>query len=182
MEDTIYNFKYKKIKNFLNVDEIEILKNYTIINHRKNDNLVGDYQSDDSSYYADPAMEGLLLAKRKKMELLTGLKLLPTYAYYRLYTYLADLKKHKDRPACEISVTINLGSSGEEWPIFMDGNPIELEPGDAAIYLGCEIEHWREEFYGDYCSQAFLHYVNFNGEHKAEYKDRRQLWGTENVN
>ena len=28
------------------------------------------------------------------------------------------LKRHKDRPSCEISTTINLG--GDPWPIFID--------------------------------------------------------------
>jgi hypothetical protein len=42
-------------------------------------------------------------------------------------------------------------------------NRINLEPGDAAIYSGCEIEHWREEFKGDWHAQTFLHYVDKNG-------------------
>ena len=29
------------------------------------------------------------------------------------------LKRHKDRPSCEISTTVNLG--GDPWPIFIDG-------------------------------------------------------------
>jgi hypothetical protein len=35
-----------------------------------------------------------------------------------------------------------------------------MEPGDATIYLGCELEHWREEFKGEDCAQVFLHYNN----------------------
>ena len=30
-----------------------------------------------------------------------------------------ELKRHKDRPSCEISTTLNLG--GDPWPIFIDG-------------------------------------------------------------
>ena len=26
------------------------------------------------------------------------------------------------------------------------------------IYLGCELEHWREKFEGQYIVQTFLHY------------------------
>jgi hypothetical protein len=33
-EENIYSFKYKKINNFLNESEIQLLKNYTIIQHR----------------------------------------------------------------------------------------------------------------------------------------------------
>ena len=178
MTETIYNFKYKKIKNFLTEDEIILLKNYCIIRHRLNNNFLGDAQvGDDASYYADPLIEGLLLSKHKKIETLTGVELYPTYSYYRMYTYLAELKKHKDRPSCEISVSVNIDSCGKSWPIFMEGNEIHLEKGEAVIYLGQKVEHWRNEFDGDYCCQAFLHYVNKNGENKEWLTDKRKLWG-----
>jgi hypothetical protein len=107
--------------------------------------------------------ESLLLTKLKKMQEECGLELNPTYAFARVYTYLATLDKHTDRPSCEISVTVMIGSSGETWPIYMDGKEFNLNPGDAAIYLGCEVEHWREEFQGDWHNQIFLHYVDKNG-------------------
>ena len=101
------------------------------------------------------------------MEKETGLKLFPTYSFFRLYTLLSDLKKHSDRPSCEVSVTVMLGSDGTQWPIYMDGKPVDLNPGDACIYLGCELEHWREPFEGDWHLQTFLHYVDQNGPHTA---------------
>mgnify|MGYP003120860093 FL=1 len=70
-----------------------------------------------------------------------------------------------------------VGSSGEKWPIFMDGTSVELEAGDAVIYSGCEVEHWREEFLGDYHSQFFLHYVDKNGPHKELNLDNRFYLG-----
>jgi hypothetical protein len=94
-----------------------------------------------------------------------------------MYTVNADLKKHKDRPACEVSVTVMIGSDGTKWPIYMDGTELNLEPGDAAIYLGCEIEHWREKFKGDWQAQTFLHYVDKNGLNKEWVKDKRLLYG-----
>ena len=57
------------------------------------------------------------------------------------------------------------------------GAEINMEPGDAAIYLGCEIEHWREEFKGDWHAQTFLHYVDKNGINKEWFKDKRQIYG-----
>jgi hypothetical protein len=94
-----------------------------------------------------------------------------------MYTVNADLKKHKDRPSCEVSVTVMIGSDGIKWPIYMEGTEINMEPGDAAIYLGCEIEHWREEFKGDWHAQTFLHYVDKNGRNKEWVKDKRMLYG-----
>jgi len=111
------------------------------------------------------------------MEEETGLELSPTYGYSRVYTYGAVLNKHKDRPACEVSVTVMVGSSKEEWPIYMDGTEINLKPGDAAIYLGCEVEHWREEFKGDWHMQFFLHYVDKNGPFSNLEFDGRPLLG-----
>jgi hypothetical protein len=42
-----------------------------------------------------------------------GKRLYPTYSYARLYKPGEELKKHKDRPACEISATITLGFEGD---------------------------------------------------------------------
>jgi hypothetical protein len=118
-----------------------------------------------------------MINKLNLMQKETGLELLPTYAFWRMYTTNADLKKHKDRPSCEISVTVMIGSDGNKWPIFMDGTEINMEPGDATIYLGCEIEHWREKFKGDWHAQTFLHYVDKNGVNKEWVKDKRMLYG-----
>jgi hypothetical protein len=96
-----------------------------------------------------------------------------------MYTKFADLKKHKDRPSCEISVTVMIDSDGTNWPIFIDGTKIDLEPGDAAIYLGCEVEHWRETFDGDWHAQAFLHYVDQDGPNKDYKFDKHRGLGIE---
>ena len=110
------------------------------------------------------------------MEKITGLKLLPTYSFYRMYVYDSELLKHTDRKSCEISVTINFGSCGTDWDIYMDGTAFNLKPGDAVVYLGVELEHWRKKFYGDYYSQCFLHYVDRDGMNTRFYKDQRLLW------
>ena len=41
---------------------------------------------------------------------------------------------------------------------------VDLEPGDAMVYKGCEIEHWREPFHGIACAQVFYHYTDVNGD------------------
>ena len=144
-----------------------------------------DKQAPDSySHYADMAMETLLLAVQPKMEKETGLNLIPTYSYARIYKNGDILKRHKDRFSCEISTTMNLG--GDKWPIYIEPNPkkgkdtdngyesdytdgvkVELKPGDMLVYKGCDVEHWREAFEGDNCGQVFLHYNDASDE-KAE--------------
>ena len=85
--------------------------------------------------------------------------------------------RDRDRESCEISATISIGSDGTKWPIYMDGTPCFLEHGDAAIYFGCEVMHWREDFTGDWYAQAFIHYVQKDGPFKEFSRDKRLLWG-----
>ena len=103
------------------------------------------------------------------MERETGLKLFPTYSYSRVYSFNSVLEPHVDRPSCEVSVTAMWGSCGTPWPIYMDNIPIEMQPGDAVVYLGCDIEHSRDYFKGDWHAQTFFHYVDQNGPY-TDYK------------
>ena len=70
------------------------------------------------SHYADTAMETLLQNVQPKMEEETGLSLIPTYSYARIYKKGDILERHKDRYSCEVSTTLNLG--GDAWPIYLD--------------------------------------------------------------
>jgi hypothetical protein len=149
------------------------------------------------SHYADMVMETLLVKMLPVMASETGLDLVPTYSYARIYKNGDILKRHKDRPSCEISTTLNLG--GDPWPIYIDGtgadNVIDeqrniikpnapegtkvlLEVGDMLVYSGCELEHWREPFKGQVCGQVFLHYNHRNGPFADKNKfDKRPLLG-----
>lgn len=117
--------------------------------------------------------ETLLESLWPTMEEIVGEELIPTYAYARLYTNGDYLEKHTDRPACEISVTVQLGRSHHyAWPIYMGGNRVDMAEGDAVVYKGCEIEHWRNVCSGPdgyYSGQVFLHYVRVNGPYAAEH-------------
>ena len=70
------------------------------------------------SKYGDWVMETLLMYMIPIMKAKTGMDLVPTYSYTRLYEKGNKLKRHKDRPSCEISTTLHLG--GDEWPIYLD--------------------------------------------------------------
>jgi len=147
--------------------------------------------------YGDWVMETLLQYMRPIMKVKTGLDVVPTYSYTRLYEKGNILKRHKDRPSCEISTTLHLG--GNEWPIYLDptgadcviderkniikpgaskGIQVDLKAGDMLIYSGCELEHWREPFQGTVCSQVFLHYNHANGPFaKTNLYDKRPMLG-----
>ena len=136
------------------------------------------------SKYADPAMEAMLLHIHPLMEKHTGLKLYPTYSFYRVYRNGDILHPHKDRPSCEISTTVCFNYSYDDskytWPIIMDGNKVDMEPGDIVIYRGVDLEHSREEFAPPSDSwhvQAFLHYVDSNGPYANFKWDNRTSVG-----
>jgi len=149
------------------------------------------------SIYGDPVMDTLLMKVLPRMQDETELQLVPTYSYARLYKKGDILRRHKDRPSCEISTTIHLG--GDRWPIFIDptgtdnvidefkqihkpnapkGNEVLLDIGDMLVYSGCELEHWRESFQGEVCGQVFLHYNHANGPFAEKNKfDKRPMLG-----
>ena len=190
-------FKYQVIKKAVSFELANFIFNYFLLkrdavefmyqNNITYDNGMLGTWSDKQvpntySHYADMVMETLMMKVLPRMQKETGLELIPTYSYARLYKTGDILKRHKDRPSCEISTTLNLG--GAPWPIFIDGtgsnNVIDeyknihkpnapkgtkvlLEVGDMLVYSGCELEHWREPFEGDICGQVFLHYNHVNG-------------------
>jgi len=168
--------KYQVIKNAISHELANFIFNYFLLkrdavsfmydNNIIYDNgMLGTWTDDQIpntySHYADPVMETLLVKVLPVMQKETGLDLIPTYSYARAYKKGDELKKHKDRPSCEISTTINLG--GDPWPIFIEGTKVLLEVGDMLVYSGCELEHWREPFDGNICGQVFLHYNHVNG-------------------
>ena len=149
------------------------------------------------SHYADNVMETLLVKMLPVMAKETGLNLVPTYSYARIYKKGDILRRHKDRPSCEISTTLNLG--GDPWPIFIDGTGADsvideyksiikpnapkgtkvlLDVGDMLVYSGCELEHWREPLEGDVCAQVFLHYNHVDGPFAEQNRfDKRPMLG-----
>jgi hypothetical protein len=153
-----------------------------MFNLQKSGKLFKDDQCPVSdAVYGDPVFDKILQDFAEPIGKQVGKKLLPTYTYARIYRPGEVLKKHVDRPACEISATLTLGYEGPScWPIIFDEVkciPITLEPGEMAVYKGCDVAHWRTEFKGTWHVQVFFHYVDADGPHKNEYKDRRQDFG-----
>ena len=126
--------KYQVIKSAISYDLANFIFNYFLLKRDAvefmySNNIVADTGMlgtwrdqqipNTYSHYADMVMETLLMKVLPRMQEETGLQLIPTYSYARAYKKGDELKRHKDRPSCEISTTINLG--GDPWPIFIDG-------------------------------------------------------------
>ena len=161
--------KYKYVKNILSGDLVDYLSSFSLKNFRVNNNprypMAYSVHSADSQIY-----HHILYFLKDTMEKETNLKLKPTYCYNRIYLPGGELKKHKDRSACEISASITLKyfykDKNYKWPLCMDNIPIVIESGDGVIYKGCEIEHWRPFFIQPkecWHHQLFIHYIDLNG-------------------
>jgi hypothetical protein len=121
----------------------------------------------------------LLIEKVPFMASVMEEPMFPTYSYARLYKKGETLKKHTDRGACEVSVTLHLSNDGVEWPICFETPDkqvvsVNLKPGQAVIYLGCIAPHWRDADEGSDYRQLFLHYVRARGENRYCYFDKRR--------
>jgi len=176
------NNLYILVKNFISQDEINILKNYCKIAHRFNDRHFDPVLNFDTGIYGDPVFESLMISKTKKMSEICEKDLVETYSYWRMYTNDATLKMHSDRPSCEFSVSVMIDSDGTPWPFVAGDNSIDMKPGDAIVYKGCDLKHGRPDPYkGDYHSQVFLHYVDKNGKNKDWIYDSRPSLGMPNT-
>ena len=164
--------KYKLIKNFFSKEELNLLEKYCYNKLDLNKDYRLDGQSFSPAWYSDPLMTALLDTKLPLVEKESNLQLFQTYAYWRYYVFGATLKKHTDRPACEISVTACI-KKYDNWPIVVEGTSFELEEGDAVLYAGCDQEHLRPGIYkGEGMAQVFFHYVNQNGIYKNHAYDQ----------
>lgn len=165
--------------------------------------FVTDQQSPDQPAWAgETFLDAILLENLKKAEELVGYELYPTYSYARMYGPGAILEPHKDRPACEVSFTCTVGFEGDPSALFfckdvkedeelpageltneeiererLSGTPTKMilsTPGDAAVYLGCKIIHWREPIENTRSlAQLFMHYVAKNGPNSSQKYDGR---------
>lgn len=169
----------KHIKNFLNKKELKKTFDYfdyLVFKHPNKFSRESQTGQVPNSlcFYSNMVANYIMIKKAKEVEKHFGEKLLPTYTYVRHYTRGMELKKHVDRSACEMSLTLNIWQD-EKWPIYFekDNKKIEIytEPGEMALYEGCKYPHWREKYKGESYLQMFIHYVRKNGNNKIEHYD-----------
>tara|TARA_Y100001951_G_C11178941_1_gene204777 strand:- start:13 stop:675 length:663 start_codon:yes stop_codon:yes gene_type:complete len=215
------NKKYEVVKKAISYELANFIFNYFLMDRqvtafmlqnnmvRDGNPLIGTWKDQQipNTYarYSDQVMETLMMKVLPLISKITGLNLIPTYSYARLYKQRDKLVRHRDRPSCEVSTTLHLG--GDPWPIFIDptgrsgilksfgenkvklkkrppkGVPVTLDVGDMMIYSGCDLEHWRKPFKGTVCGQVFLHYNNVNGPFALMNKfDKRPMLGLPRLN
>jgi hypothetical protein len=94
----------------------------------------------------------------------------PSYAYLAAYNEGSVLHRHVDRPQCAYSMTIPVDYTPEptleaSWPIRLGLQDAEVvvyqSLGDALVYAGPRVEHFREALPAGHISTSLLfHYVD----------------------
>jgi hypothetical protein len=178
MNKTLQENNYIFVDNFISKEESQNLyKQFKKDIEDFPNDFIADCQCPKSfAMYNYKLFLELLINKISHVSELIDEPVMPTYSYARLYQKGEVLKKHIDGKVCEISVTLNLGGD-KDWEIFFtkpngEQVPVNVKPGQAAIYLGRESIHWREEFKGKEYAQVFLHYVRNNGPYWRYYFDK----------
>lgn len=117
-----------------------------------------------------------------------GRPVLPTYSFLRVYHEGQVLTPHRDRRACQHSLTLHLtaapatASVGAGWPVDFEDlhgrhRSVALTAGDAALYQGCALRHWRAACPLEWYVQVFLHYVEASGPFADQAFDGREYLG-----
>ncbi len=142
--------------------------------------------------HALPAMKTFLWGLTPAMEQVAGTRLIPTYDYFRIYQRGDICRVHRDRPACEHSLSLTLEySDGAEWAlevghqgtkgpgdIFSDdfgdepSSMLMMNVGDAVAYRGVDARHGRTRPNPNrWSAHLFLHWVDPDGPHADQAFD-----------
>jgi alkylated DNA repair dioxygenase AlkB len=166
------------IPNFISSERAKFLENEFFELEKTNRYVVDDQAPNSPAIYNFKPFLELLCEKTPQVSSLIKETVLPTYSYARIYKNNEILENHVDRQACEISLSVHLGSDAE-WDITIqkpneEKIDLNLKPGDAVLYLGCTAFHGREKPYTgqNYC-QLFLHYVRSRGPNAWTYFDKK---------
>jgi len=123
--------------------------------------------------YNPPQTHAAMYKYKFQIQDAIGKKLHGTYSYGRLYRHGNVLEKHTDREASEYGVSVTTGIGGDgQWPFYIDDTKVMLGLGDAVIYKGTELEHWREECQHDWHTISLFFFVDADGEYKHLKDDK----------
>eukprot|EP01063_Lacrimia_lanifica_P016946 TRINITY_DN2357_c0_g1_i1.p1 TRINITY_DN2357_c0_g1~~TRINITY_DN2357_c0_g1_i1.p1 ORF type:complete len:610 (+),score=174.66 TRINITY_DN2357_c0_g1_i1:140-1969(+) len=154
----------------------------------------GDRRTERYFLYNDPVARYVMAQCTPFIARLYGAPVKPSYSYMISYRDESELLPHQDREQAEIVVTIQLDSfpSCDVWPLYIGADPqppkrgdAEKPPehlrrrhvlcdGDAVVFRGRRMIHWREKITpGTETSMLLIHYVDasYNGSLKQGFKD-----------
>ncbi|MFP2910119.1 hypothetical protein ACLESD_34800 [Pyxidicoccus sp. 3LFB2] len=153
--------------------ELAALREYTAALLREGLLSFGDRQvSRRFGRYNEPISRFLQTRLAPLMSAVTGRAVLPTFSFLFCYASGAELKPHTDRREAEYSISLQVDYAPEPspgaatpWPLgfqLADGTAVltDLRLGDAVLYHGAELVHFREPLpEGHRSAQLILEYV-----------------------
>lgn len=176
---------FVKIKGVLTPEIIELYKGFidiTIVKQMRDledsPYLGGRTESIPHNVFDD----SILLYCKHVVEKIWGIdNMIPSYAFSREYFPGSELKVHRDRGACQYSMTLTMCKRGQGnttlW--FSDSKdktnpiPVDLEEGDAIIFNGGYDYggkwHWRDPLEVESLVQLFIHYVHPDNADRADF-------------
>ena len=143
-----------------------------------------------------PPMKTFLWGLTPAMEQVVGKRLIPTYDYFRIYREGDLCHVHRDREACEHSMSLTLAySDAQAWPLELgregargpadiiaeDFGPelkssLAMQVGDAVAYQGVTHRHGRTMPNPNrWSAHLFLHWVDPDGPHADRAFDGKGL-------
>lgn len=110
------------------------------------------------------AFDASMIELNDRISLICGRPLVPSYSFARICETNAELVAHTDRDACQVSVSIVIRKSRARWPFQLTdasgrSHTIDADVGDAIIFRGTELTHWRPPLAEGPVYLALLHYV-----------------------
>ena len=176
-------------KKYLSKESCGALLTYTL--ERINNNFMADFipQYDPTGVPFgkaydrgwDDVYQDILYEKIPFIEHLVDNVVYPTYQVCRAYNKGSGCLPHVDREPCEIGVSLFVGATSDVFKSDLciknyagETHKAELQQGDALVYMGCDLEHWRNPI-GQQSQerpsegvdwkmiQSFFHYVRRGG-------------------
>ena len=163
------------VPDFIDQRLARMLYTVLLLRRHRGEGRRDDHMPTALSFWGDSTLDAFHLSVLPEVEAVAAGPLLPTYCYARLYGHGDTLHRHHDREACEIVVTVHLGCRGAAPPpiSFATGQAVSQRPGDAVVFHGAVIDHWRDAFLGDDFGQVFMNFVRADGPHRGQALDGR---------
>jgi hypothetical protein len=163
------------VPDFIDQRLARMLYTMLLLRQHRGEGKRDDHMPTALSFWGDSPLDAFHLSMLPEVEAVVVGPLLPTYCYARLYGHGDTLHRHHDREACEIVASVHLGYRGTAPPpiSFATGQAVTQRPGDAVVFHGAAIDHWRDAFLGDNFGQIFMNFVRADGAHRAQALDGR---------
>jgi len=179
MNQKLLDNNYIIIPNFISSYRANKIKNEFLEFSQKNTLELDEICSNSRYFYNYISFLELLCEKTPEVSEILEEIVVPTYSFVRVYGNQSNLPTHTDRNSCEISLTLHL-SGDKPWLIWIktpegEDRSVELNPGDAMMYLGTVAKHWRDQYEGQEYVQVFLHYVRSRGDFACMFFDNEDL-------